>query len=98
MPEPQRIDFGGTEGEDSVSSVSFELISRLMGAKQSRFSDIQSSPENHQGSGAMTQLSPSQGPQYGAPFSKAEPPFQSLRGPSSVLLDLSLQVQVIWAN
>ncbi|MBW0491957.1 hypothetical protein O181_031672 [Austropuccinia psidii MF-1] len=40
MPEPQRTDGGGTQGEDSVSSVSFELISRVMEAKESRESDM----------------------------------------------------------
>ncbi|MBW0472088.1 hypothetical protein O181_011803 [Austropuccinia psidii MF-1] len=34
MPEPQRTESGGTEGEDSVSSVSFELITRDYGRRK----------------------------------------------------------------
>ncbi|MBW0512502.1 hypothetical protein O181_052217 [Austropuccinia psidii MF-1] len=38
------------------------------------------------------------GPQYGALFSKAGTPFQSLGDLSSMVLDFSLKFQAIWAN
>ncbi|MBW0523850.1 hypothetical protein O181_063565 [Austropuccinia psidii MF-1] len=40
MPELQRTDSGTTEGENSVSSVSLELFSQDMEAKESRESDM----------------------------------------------------------
>ncbi|MBW0503957.1 hypothetical protein O181_043672 [Austropuccinia psidii MF-1] len=49
MPEPQRKDGGRAEGEDSVSSVSLELMPRDYGAEKFNPSDFA-----HQGCGAIT--------------------------------------------
>ncbi|MBW0491085.1 hypothetical protein O181_030800 [Austropuccinia psidii MF-1] len=40
MPDPQRTEGGGKEGEDSMSSVSLELISRVMEEKSIFQSDM----------------------------------------------------------
>ncbi|MBW0486992.1 hypothetical protein O181_026707 [Austropuccinia psidii MF-1] len=68
MPEPQRTDIGGTEGEDSVSSVSLELVTK--GYASRRIQGVRlctSSLKNHQVCGAITQLMAPQCPQCGAP-------------------------------
>ncbi|MBW0484151.1 hypothetical protein O181_023866 [Austropuccinia psidii MF-1] len=60
MLNPQKTDVGGTEGEESVSPVILELISRVMGEKKSINSDMHINPEGYQGSGAINSfVSPS---------------------------------------
>ncbi|MBW0505911.1 hypothetical protein O181_045626 [Austropuccinia psidii MF-1] len=77
MLEPQ-----STEGEDSVSSVSLELMTKDYASRIMHFK-----PEKiHQGSGAITQLWPTQSSQNGAPrpswvpIIRPKPPLQLRRG------------------
>ncbi|MBW0538768.1 hypothetical protein O181_078483 [Austropuccinia psidii MF-1] len=84
IPDPQRIDVGSTEGEDSVTSVRLKLISRAMEAMKSFQSHMHIKPEGHQGSGAINQFMAPQGLNIGlqafiAPQSKSQDLFFNSR-------------------
>ncbi|MBW0538124.1 hypothetical protein O181_077839 [Austropuccinia psidii MF-1] len=85
MPEPQRTDIGGTEREDSVSSVSLELMTKDYARR--RIQGVRlctSSVKNHQVCGAITQfMDPSSSSMWG---SKAllGPNHQSRTSPSNM--------------
>ncbi|MBW0499860.1 hypothetical protein O181_039575 [Austropuccinia psidii MF-1] len=67
IPDPQIIEGGGTEGEYSVSSVSLELISKIMEEKWSIQSVMHIRPEGHQGSGDITSfMAPSRSSIWGS--------------------------------
>ncbi|MBW0488585.1 hypothetical protein O181_028300 [Austropuccinia psidii MF-1] len=85
MLEPQRTDGSRTEGEVSVSSVSLELISGVMGEKGVKRVRYTYQILNYvKVLGPCFQLWPPQGPQYGAPIRKDGAPFQSLEGPGLI--------------
>ncbi|MBW0499054.1 hypothetical protein O181_038769 [Austropuccinia psidii MF-1] len=81
MPEPKRTNVSRTEGEDSVSSVSLELIYGVMEAKESRLQICISASEHIKvlepcSKSSIWVLSSIMGP-----ISKGGPSFQSLESP-----------------
>ncbi|MBW0488532.1 hypothetical protein O181_028247 [Austropuccinia psidii MF-1] len=70
-----------------------------MEAKESRLSEyLYQFLKVIKGLGHDSSYGSPQGPPYGAPMGKAGPTPQSLRGPSSMVLDYSLQAQAMGAN
>ncbi|MBW0480941.1 hypothetical protein O181_020656 [Austropuccinia psidii MF-1] len=95
MQEPQRTDSGRTEGEDSVSSVSWEIISGVVEATDSRPWIFIS---NFWGPFSIMDLLKVLSSLLG-PISKCGHPLQSLEAPPFFYgPGLVSEVQAIWAN
>ncbi|MBW0510741.1 hypothetical protein O181_050456 [Austropuccinia psidii MF-1] len=86
IPERKRTDGSRTEGEDSVSSVSLELISGFFGRKRVKESDM-----NIKLLRAMLNYGPPQSPQYGS-IRKGGPPLHPYGS------GLVSTIQAIWTK